>query len=150
MGRTHPLHSSPHIGSLWQSGIAAAVVIVFIVMRADPVLTLFSWLTNVATLCIIALMTLSSAAVFAFFRRIGTRHESALRVAVFPVVSGVALAAVLVLAIANFPLLTGAGAGLSYALTALLPIFAIAGVVTARRLRRRDRTAYERLGSSRL
>jgi amino acid transporter len=150
LGRTHPMHSSPHIGSLAQSAVALIVLIAFIVMRADPVLTLFSWLTNVATLCIIALMVLSSAAVFLFFKRLPSSEESALRVAVFPVVSGLALAIVLVLAIANFPLLTGAGATLSYSLTALLPIFAIAGVIAARRLKRRDQACYERLGSSRL
>jgi amino acid transporter len=150
LGRTHPTHSSPHVGSVVQSVFALVVVAAFVVMRADPVLTLFSWLTNVATLCIIALMVLSSAAVFVFFKRLRSAEESTLRVALFPVVSGIALTAVLVLAVVNFPLLTGAGAGLSYSLTALLPVFAIAGVLAARSLKRRDRASYERLGSSRL
>jgi hypothetical protein len=57
---------------------------------------------------------------------------------------------VLVLAILNFPLLTGAGAGVSYALTALLPIFTVAGVLAAKKLKQRDREAFERLGRSRL
>ncbi|WP_233859195.1 APC family permease [Paraburkholderia sp. HD33-4] len=150
LGRTHASHSSPHIGSLWQSAIAAVVVLVFVVMHADPVLTLFSWLTNVATLCIIALMALSSAAVIAFFASLKSREEGALRVVFFPLVSGLALLAVLVLAIVNFPLLTGAGPLVSYGLTALMPVFAVAGVVTALRLRSRDRHAFDRLGSSRL
>ncbi|VXC15288.1 Amino acid permease-associated region [Burkholderia sp. 8Y] len=150
LGRTHVRHGSPHIGSIAQSAVALVVVVAFIVLRADPVLTLFSWLTNVATLCIIALMALSSAAVFVFFKRLPSRDESVLRVAVFPVISGLALAVVLVLAIVNFPLLTGAGATLSYALTALLPIFAVAGILAARSLKRRDRASYERLGSSRI
>ncbi|MEK6423577.1 MAG: APC family permease [Burkholderia gladioli] len=150
LGRAHPRHGSPYAGSLAQSAVALAVLLAFVAMRADPVLTLFSWLTNLATLCIVALMTLSSVAVFRFFRRRRSSGEGMLRVAVFPVVSGIALAAVLALAVANFPLLTGAGAGLSYSLTALLPVFAVAGAIAARRLRRRDRAAYERLGSSRL
>ncbi|HEV3429672.1 MAG TPA: APC family permease [Paraburkholderia sp.] len=150
LGHTHAVHCSPHRGSLWQSAIAAVVVLVFIVAHADPVLTLFSWLTNVATLCIIALMTLASAAVFVFFRRQRIREESALRVVWFPVISGIALAVVLMLAVANFPLLTGAGATLSYALTALLPVFAVFGVYLARRLKQRDPAAYGRLGNSRL
>ncbi|WP_179402484.1 APC family permease [Burkholderia guangdongensis] len=150
LGRTHPAHSSPHVGSLWQSGIAAVVVVAFIAAHADPVLTLFSWLTNVATLCIIALMALSSAAVFRFFGRHGTREDGAWRVRALPLVAGVALAVVLVLAVVNFPVLTGASAGLSYALTALLPVFAIVGVIAAARLRRRDPRAFDRLGSSKL
>ncbi|OAJ57120.1 amino acid permease [Paraburkholderia ginsengiterrae] len=150
LGRTHALHNSPHIGSLWQSAIAAIVVLMFVLVHADPVLTLFSWLTNVATLCIIALMTLSSAAVIAFFGRIKNREESTLRVKVFPLISGVALVAVLALAVVNFPLLTGAGPLLSYSLTALLPVFGVIGVIAALRLKARDRNAFDRLGSSRL
>ncbi|OLL30626.1 amino acid permease [Burkholderia sp. SRS-W-2-2016] len=150
LGRTHPRHGSPHFGSLAQSAIAVVVVGLFIAVHADPVLTLFSWLTNLATLCIIALMTLSSAAVFVYFRGRPSRDEGVLRVAVFPVLSGIALAVVLILAVANFPLLTGAGATLSYSLTGLLPVFGIAGAIVARRLRQRDRASYERLGSSRL
>lgn len=150
LGRTHGKHGSPHIGSLAQSAVALVVLIAFIVLRADPVLTLFSWLTNVATLCIIALMALSSAAVFMFFRRLPSADESTLRVGVFPVVSGVALAVVLLLAVVNFPLLTGAGETLSYLLTGLLPVFAIVGACAARSLKRRDRALFERLGSSRL
>jgi len=150
LGRTHPVHSSPHAGSVMQTALAAAVVLISIVARADPVLTLFSWLTNVATLCIIALMALSSAAVMAFFSRQPAREESILRVGFLPLVSGVALGAVLVLAIVNFPTLTGAGPLLSYSLTALLPIFAVLGVVAASRLKRRDPRAFAQLGSSKL
>ncbi|NPT47717.1 hypothetical protein GNZ12_41785 [Paraburkholderia sp. 1N] len=46
--------------------------------------------------------------------------------------------------------LIGAGVGVSYALTALLPTFAVAGVLAAKKLKQRDRTAFERLGRSRL
>lgn len=150
LGRTHPVHSSPHAGSVVQTVLAAAVVLVFIVAKADPVLTLFSWLTNVATLCIIALMALSSAAVMVFFSRLPGAQESAFRVKVLPALSGIALVVVLVLAIVNFPLLTGAGTGLSYALTALLPVFAVIGVVAASRLKRRNPRAFAQLGSSKL
>ncbi|RDU96247.1 APC family permease [Trinickia dinghuensis] len=150
LGRTHPVHSSPHVGSVVQTVLAAVVVAVFIAFNADPVLTLFSWLTNVATLCIIALMAMSSAAVFAFFKRHPSNEEGRLRVRVLPVLSGIALLVVLVLAIANFPVLTGAGHLIAYSLTGLLPLFAIAGALAASRLRRRNPRAFERLGCSKL
>ncbi|CAB3729891.1 APC family permease [Paraburkholderia rhynchosiae] len=150
LGHTHPLHDSPHIGSMWQTAFAAMVVLVFVLAHADPVLTLFSWLTNVATLCIIALMALSSVAVLVFFKKLKSREESTLRVFIFPLISGIALVVVLALAVVNFPLLTGAGPLLSYSLTALLPVFAVAGRWAALRLRSRDRSAYKKLGSSRL
>ncbi|CAH2914743.1 MAG: Uncharacterized amino acid permease, GabP family [uncultured Paraburkholderia sp.] len=150
LGHTHVAHSSPHVGSVLQTVIAACVVIAFIVGKSDPVLTLFSWLTNLATLCIIALMVLSSAAVLRFFTRTAKREEGALRVFVFPVLSGIALLGVLVLAIINFPVLTGASVGFSYGLTVLMPVFAIAGIASARRLKRRNPSAFDALGNSRL
>jgi len=150
IGRTHRVHQSPHVGSVIQSVLAAVVVLAFVIARADPVLTLFSWLTNVATLCIIALMALSSVAVLAFFKRIRPGSEGTLRTFVSPLVAALALAAVLVLAIVNFSVLTGASVAFSYALTASLPVFAIIGVVLARKLKRRDPAAFARLGSSKL
>lgn len=150
LGRTHPEHRSPHAGSLLQTLCAAAVVAVFVFAHTDPVLTLFSWLTNLATLCIIALMALSSAAVFAFFARHPALEEGPLRVKVLPVISGIALAALLVLAIVSFPVLTGASAGFSYALTASLPVAVMVGVAAASHLKQRDPAAFDQLGSSKL
>jgi amino acid transporter len=150
LGRTHAVHNSPHVGSVLQTVTAACVVTAFIVGRSDPVLTLFSWLTNLATLCIVALMALSSAAVLRFFTHDSQRDEGALRVFVFPVLSGVALLGVLVLAVVNFPVLTGASVRLSYGLTVTIPVFAIAGITAARRLKARDRRAFDALGNSRL
>ncbi|MDN7179404.1 APC family permease [Caballeronia sp. SEWSISQ10-4 2] len=150
IGRTHRVHQSPHIGSVIQTALAAIVVLAFVVARTDPVLTLFAWLTNVATLCIIALMALSSAAVIAFFLRVRSGSEGRLRTFVFPLVAGLALTVVLVLAVANFSVLTGASVVLSYGLTALLPVFAIIGIVLARKLKRCDPACFARLGSSKL
>ncbi|WP_028224077.1 APC family permease [Paraburkholderia ferrariae] len=150
LGYTHRRHSSPHVGSLLQTVLALLVVTIFIITGADPVLTLFSWLTNVATLCIIALMALSSVAVFMFFLTHEARDEGVWRIRILPILSGLALSVVLALAIINFPLLTGARAGLSYGLTALLPVFAVIGVLAASALKRRDPAAFNQLGSSRL
>ena len=90
------------------------VVASFAVTGADPVLTLFSWLTNLATLCVIALMSMASFAVIVYFR--GDRTESP-GILVLPIVAGLALLTILVLAIVNFSVLTGASEGLAWALT---------------------------------
>jgi hypothetical protein len=66
------------------------------------------------------------------------------------VLSVVALLGVLVLAVINFPVLTGASARLSYGLTVMIPVFAIAGMAAARRLKGRNPRAFEALGNSRL
>jgi amino acid transporter len=105
LGRTHPTHQSPHLGSLSQTVLAFVVVTAFAVAGADPVLTLFNWLTNTATLGVLALMALASLAVPAFFR---SRPGSVWRTRVAPLVSGAALIGVLALGTADFGLLTGA------------------------------------------
>ena len=63
LGLTHRIHQSPHMGSALQSLIAAVVVLIFAVMDADPILQLFAWFSSLATLCLLLLMALTSAAV---------------------------------------------------------------------------------------
>ena len=160
LGRTHGTYQSPYMGSVLQTVVAVVVVRVivcvvvvvsiFAVTGADPVLTLFSWLTNLATLCVIALMAMASFAVIVYFWRKPDRTESPMRVLVLPVVAGLALLAILALAIVNFSVLTGASVGLAWALTALLPLSGIVGAVLASRLRRAEPDKYQRLGSNRL
>lgn len=150
LGLTHGSHQSPHMGSALQTVIALVVVSIFAFSGADPVLTLFSWLTNLATLCVIALMALVSLAVVVHFRRMPERAETVVRVLVLPVVAGLALLTILVLAIANFSVLTGADVALAWGLVALLPLAGILGAVLATRLSRSDPEKYAVLGTNRV
>jgi amino acid transporter len=137
MGSTHPAHQSPHRGSLAQSFLALAVVAIFALAGADPILTLFSWLTNVGTLGVIALMALASFSVPAFFSRHPQHRRAWLVTTGLPVLAGVALAAVLALGVANFDLLTGASRSLAFSLTATLAVAAGLGAVLGTRAGRR-------------
>src|SRR3546814_12346569 len=56
LGTTHRVHQSPHMGSALQSLIAAVVVLIFAALDADPILQLFAWFSNLATLCVILLI----------------------------------------------------------------------------------------------
>ena len=146
LGRTHPLHFSPHAGSMVQSVIGTAVVIIFAVARADPILTLFSWMTNLATLGVIALMALASAAVPAYFRRRGGEPPELLRTQLAPGLAALALLGVLVLAVIHFDVLTGSSGWMSVALPAILPLAACVGAARALHLRRTDPGRYRGLG----
>lgn len=143
LGRTHVRHASPHIGSATQTAIGVVVVALFAASGADPVLTLFSWLTNLGTLGVIALMALASLAVPAFFARTG---GSLLRTRVAPYLAAAALLAVLVMAIANFDVLTGSEGVLSVLLPAAVPVAACLGGLRAWHLRRTDPERYRALG----
>jgi len=148
LGWTHPKYRSPHMASILQTGLCAVVVIGFALAGADPVLTQFSWLSNLATLCLLALMIATALAVISFFRTDGHGYGR-LRTRVMPALAIVGLSIVLVLAVANFHVLTGASAGISYALICLVPIAAVIGWIAARRLCRVEPGRYASLGQDR-
>lgn len=150
LGRTHSVHLSPHAGSISQTALAAVVVLVFVLTGQDPVLALFTWLTQLGTLAIIALMALASFAVVAFFLRHPDLDRNRLRTLVAPLVGGLAMAAVAIYAATQFGLLIGSERSvLSWGLPALIPVAAVVGVGSALVLKSRNPALYERMGRHR-
>ncbi|MDR6957938.1 amino acid transporter [Pseudomonas brassicacearum] len=150
LGTTHRVHQSPHMGSVLQSLISAVVVLIFAAMDADPILQLFAWFSNLATLCVILLMALTSAAVWAYFRRHPELKIGLWRGRILPGISCLALLVVLILAVVHFDVLTGASTVLSYGLCAIIPAALLAGVFLAARLRKASPERYLALGSHKL
>jgi amino acid transporter len=150
LGRTHTVHLSPHVGSVSQSVLALVVILLFVGTGLDPVLALFTWLTQLGTLAIIVLMALASFAVLAFFAAHRELDSNRLRTAVAPAVGGVAMAAVAVYAASQFGLLIGnPESPLRWALPGLVVLAAVAGVVAAIVLRGRSPELYARMGRHR-
>jgi amino acid transporter len=147
LGLTHAVYKSPHRASVLQSVLCAIVVIAFAVVGADPVLTLFAWLSNLATVCVLALMIATGLSVVVYFRRKSHGH-GAMRIFWLPLLSAVGLTAVLALAVANFHVLTGASLAISMGVLALVPIGALIGWQAARRLRAKEPARYARLGQN--
>ncbi len=100
-GRT----GAPYVASLTQTVLALGVVIVFALADADPVLKLFTWLTNLGALGVLLLMAVTSFAVVAYFRKRPDAAVSAWAGAIAPAIAGVALLVVLVLGVLNFNVL---------------------------------------------
>lgn len=149
LGRTHAVFKSPHVASMMQSGLCTVVVLAFAIGRADPVLTLFSWLSNLATVCVLALMIATSVAIIVYFRQV--KHGVGVaKTVILPAVSAAGLFAVLVLAVVNFHVLTGASKALSMSLIGLVPIAGLIGWQAARRLKRDDPARYSDLGQNRV
>jgi amino acid transporter len=150
LGRTHSVHLSPHMGSLSQSVLAFVIVLIFVVTGQDPVLALFTWLTQLGTLAIIVLMSLASVAVVAFFARHRDLESNPLRTLVAPIVGGLAMAAVAVYAASQFGLLIGnPESPLRWILPALIVVAAVAGVITAVTLKGRSPELYAQMGRHR-
>ncbi|WP_309080761.1 APC family permease [Zhihengliuella sp.] len=145
---------APVAGSLVQSAVALAVIVAFAVAGAGhelgalfPVITLFTWLTNMGALGLVALMTLTSFAVVGFFRR-HPRSEGAWTAFYAPLLAGAALLVLLFMILANFGVLIGSEGGvLSWLLPALVLAAGAAASLWALGLRRRRPDVYERIGA---
>ncbi len=148
LGRTHPVYKSPHVASILQTVLSLVAVITFAVIGADPVLTVFGWLSNLATVCVLTLMVSTAIAIVVYFRRNSHGHGM-IRTLLMPLLAAIGLLVVLALAVTNFHVLTGASSRISIALLSLVPIAGIGGWQAARRLKKRAPALFARLGQDR-
>ncbi|UVC07993.1 APC family permease [Rhizobium sp. TH2] len=149
-GRTHDAHQSPHVGSIVQTIGALIVLAVFAGLGLDPVLNMFTWVSQVGTLGVLGIMAITSLAVIAFFRKKGGQN-SPISTLVLPAISGLVMAALFVYIFINFGDLTGTtGGALGIILPALIPIAGIIGFLMASRLKATDPAAYARMGQNKV
>ncbi|MEV8630323.1 APC family permease [Streptosporangium sp. NPDC051023] len=147
LGLSHPRHGSPYVGSVSQTIFAVVVVLAFGLFGGDPMGTLFNWFTNLGALGVILLLVATSVAVVGFFRR-ETRGESTWSRVVAPVLSGLALLAVLYIAFTNFSALLGTppGSVLNWAIPAIVVLVGVVGLGYGAYLKSADPAAYARIG----
>jgi amino acid transporter len=142
LAAVHPRHGSPAPASLVQSGFAFACLLLFIVGGADPILTVFTLPSAVATLGIIILMATTSLAAVRFLGR----RPDAVRSRILGTAAFLTLSAVAMLATIRFDVLAGGGPGWVRWLPLVLPAAALVGLWLVRRLALRDPAAHARLG----
>jgi amino acid transporter len=150
-GRVHERTGAPYVGSISQSILAIAVLAVFALSDEDPVLTLFTWLTNLGALGVILLLTLASFAVVRFFQRHPDLGESAYSSRIAPTLAGLCLAIIFIVALLNFNvLITGATDAPLDEKAIILPAILIggglAGMALGLSLRSRNPAVYARIG----
>ncbi|WP_205762393.1 APC family permease [Magnetospirillum aberrantis] len=149
LGKTHDIHQSPHLGSVLQSLLALSMVALFAIAGLDPILSMFSWLTNLGALAVMVLMALTSFSVVQFFRRRPHLEGGSLRTALIPAIAGVLLTAMSGLAVVNFDVLTGASSTLAIILPAMLAVAAVIGAIIAAILKHNAPDFYADLGAHR-
>jgi len=127
-GHVHPRTGAPWIASLTQTVLALSVVAIFALAGADPVLKLFTWLTNLGALGVLALMAVTSFAVVAYFRRAPESGTGRWSTTIAPAIAGVLLLVVLVLGVLNFNvLITGATDAPTDTMAVVLPVILFGG-----------------------
>ena len=132
LARVQPRTGAPIAGSMAQSVVAVVIVLVFAVAGKDPVLGLFTWLTNVGALGVIFLMALTSVSIVIYLRRHNEMvTESTIFHEVAAALSSVALFVVFYLAITNFDVLLGSKPNdpLNWILPGLIVLAAVVGLV---------------------
>jgi amino acid transporter len=126
--RVSPSTGAPYIGSIVQSAIALVIVGWFAFADKDPVLHLFTWLTNLGAVGVILLMMVTSFAVVAFFRKKPAPDLGIYRTLIAPAVAGVLLLVVLILGVSNFNvLITSAIDAPTDDMTIVLPLILFGG-----------------------
>ncbi|TQK71777.1 APC family permease [Nocardioides sp. SLBN-35] len=136
----HPRHGSPHAGSLVQTASAVVLVGVFALAGADPVLELFTWMAGVSIVAILAVMVLTSVAIIAYFRSVGS-GRTLWHTTVAPVLGTLGLVGITVLVIANFTTLIGGSRVLAIAFLALVAATFLGGTAVGRWRRPARRSA---------
>jgi len=136
----------PIAASLVQTATAAVMITAFTLSGADPLATLFPWTAELSALGILTLMTCSSLAVVRYYRRQG--RTLGFKLGVVPVCAALALAAVLIISIANINSITNTDedTALRWTLPSIVLLSAAAGVVLAQRIRSRKPSVYTAIG----
>ncbi|NGO70103.1 APC family permease [Streptomyces boncukensis] len=154
VGRASAGTGAPAYGSVMQTAIALVVVAAFALTDdgpdddpTAPVLRLFTWMGNLGALGVILLMSVTSIAVIVFFVRRGAARVQAWRL-LCAGVAAVALGVVFGYAVKDFDVLLGAGpdSSLSWILPGTIALAAAVGVAVGLVLRRRQPSAYARIG----
>ncbi|MEO7079270.1 MAG: APC family permease, partial [Rhodococcus sp. (in: high G+C Gram-positive bacteria)] len=148
LGRFHAVHFSPHIGSVTVTAVSTFVLVVFAVVGADPYLVVAAGAIGLGTLGIIALQAAAALSVVVFF---WTRPDrSMVRTVIAPGIGFIGLTTGLILAGTHYSTLTGSDSVVVNAIPVVLILAAIAGVLVALRIRRRDAEAYAGIAAASL
>jgi amino acid transporter len=129
-GRSHVRHASPYIASVVQTVSALVVLVACVVANLDPVLEVFTWFVGAASVGIVVLMTLTSAAVVVYFRR--TKFDTRpWHTVIAPSLGFVGLAILSVMTAMNLPLLVGGSDTLAAIIGVLLAGAFLGGAAVA-------------------
>ncbi|MBN3459736.1 APC family permease [Mycobacterium sp. DSM 3803] len=147
LGRTSRTHQAPYVACGVQAATAAAIITAFAIAGADPYTEVFVWATGIGSVGVIALQTLASVAIFAFFRR-NNVDKRLWHTMIAPILGILGLGTMTAIAMDNFDLLVGSTSRLTIvAMSSLLVLAVLAGVCRALWLRNHAPESYNRIGS---
>jgi amino acid transporter len=144
---------APSAASLTQSALAFLVVAVFVLLHADPVATLFTWLATLAALSVMSLLVATCVAALGFFARTpqpaGAAAEGQWTRVVGPLLGFVAGALVLGVTVTHLDTLLAVAPGslMTAVVPGLVVLAALAGLGWALWLREQNPRVYQGIGA---
>jgi GNAT superfamily N-acetyltransferase len=148
LGATNRKTGSPYVGSLVQTVIAFAVIILFAVFNLDPLIDLFYIGTTFGGLGVIILMAVTSMSVIGYFTRRQLTEENLWRRVISPGIAAALLLVVLWLTLDQYSTLLGLPAGhpAVWILPSVFGVAGVAGVVWGMFLRTQRPDVYASIG----
>lgn len=143
--RIHDTHGSPHVAGMAQTVLVTGLLLAFGLGGADPYAMVFSWMSGLAILCLIAVQIMVSFGAIVFFRKID-HGRSAFTTLVAPALATLGLAGSFILISSNLSLLTGSENSLVLSFPIIVIGLAGLGVGLALWLRQSRPDRYARLG----
>ncbi|WP_435154756.1 APC family permease [Amycolatopsis sacchari] len=129
LSRTRRKNGSPVVASTVQLVLATVIAMAYAVAGANPVTSLVAAFTGIGTLGIIVLQAIAATAIVVHFRRVRDARWG--KTFLLPLLGGIGLWTVTVLAFVNFPQLAGSDSPVITLLPWLLPVAAVLAVVVA-------------------
>lgn len=147
LGKVHPMHGSPYVAGMLQSAIAAIVLALFILAGADPYTVVFSWMSALAVIGILAVQALVSVAIILFFRKVKTGYGPWTTM-IAPALGLAGLLGALGLVIANLSLLSGSESLIVKSFPYLIVLTGLLGAAFAMQIRKAKPELYASLGKA--
>jgi amino acid transporter len=147
LGKVHPMHGSPYVAGMLQSGIAAVVLVLFILAGADPYTVVFSWMSALAVIGILTVQALVSVAIILFFRKVKTTSRTWTTL-IAPTLGLVGLLGALGLVINNLSLLSGSESLIVKSFPYLIVLVGLVGAAFAMQIRKAKPELYASLGKA--
>jgi amino acid transporter len=133
LGAAHDRHGSPHRASVATAIAVGVLLVVAVVAGLDPIAEVYTWLAGFASVGVVLLYGLTSAAVVAFFARHRELRDGAWRTTIAPALGLAGLIAFFVVILQNLKTLVGGSTPLAIGILVVLAATLTAGPLVARR-----------------
>lgn len=145
MAKTHPKHQTPYVASTVQGSIMIFSIIIFALMKLDPMVDIFSLCSAFGSMAILLLQLGVSLAVIFYFRKNQHLKVSLWSSMVAPFISSIGMAVVLYLVVSNLEVMSGSNSLLIYIMPVILALSLLFGLIIGAWLKNNNIALYENI-----